>query len=330
MNKIIPLIVIAAALVGTGIFYFQSIDTNDSQPLKIGISTWPGYSLAFLAQEKGLFEDNGVSVELVHTTEYTDAQTLFLNNEVDGVFQVYTDSVYHSSTGVDSKVVYVVNYSTDSDVVVGFGDVKSLKGKTIGIESLNGFSHMFVLKALEKNGLAENDVNFKIIPAQQTLDALISGDIDAGHTWDPTKQLAIDNGYEVICTAGDLPGIITDVLSFNSDIVDERSLEIQAIIQSMIDAKTYYEQNPSESIEIMADSLGISASDLSQGYSGLHLLSYDENIQSLTGNDETRSLRGTGEFIANYYLERGQLSQMPEFSEIIEPTVLQALKSGDN
>lgn len=328
MNKIIPLIVIVVGLIGAGVFLFQSSDVTESQPIKLGISTWPGYSLAFLAEEKGFFEKNGVSVELVHTTEYTDAQTLFLNNEVDGIFQVYTDSLFYSSTGVDSKVVYVINYSTESDVVVGFGDVKSLKGKTIGIESLNGFSHLFVLKALEKNGLTENDVNFKIIPSQQILTSLLSGEIDAGHTWDPTKQLALDSGYEVICTAGDLPGIITDVLSFNSEIIDERPQEIQAIVQSMIDAKNYYEQNSSESIEIMADSLGISTTDLSRGYSGIHLLSYDENIQSLTGNDETRSLRGTGEFIASYYLERGQLSQMPEFSEIIDSTILQALKPG--
>ena len=328
MNKIIPLIVIAIGLIGTGVFLSQPSIVSEPETITLGISTWPGYSLAFLAEEKGFFEANGVSVELVHTTEYTDAQTSFLNNEVDGVFQVYTDSLFYSSTGVDSKVVYVINYSTESDVVVGFGDVKSLKGKTIGIESLNGFSHLFVLKALEKNGLTENDVNFKIIPSQQILDSLVSGNIDAGHTWDPTKQLALDNGYEIICTAGDLPGIITDVLSFNSDMIDERPQEIQAIVQSMIDAKKYYEENPSESIEIMAKHLEISPDDLSRGYSGIHLLSYDENIKSLTGNDETRSLRGTGEFIGNYYLERGQLSQMPDFNEIIDPTILQALTPG--
>jgi len=328
LKKIATLSVIVVVIIGFGIFFSQSFETNSVEPLKIGISTWPGYSLAFLAQEKGFFESNGVSVELVHTPEYTDAQTLFLNNEVDGVFQVFTDSVFYTSTGIDSKVVYVVNYSTESDVVVGFGDVKGLEGKTIGIESLNGFSHLFVLKALEKNGLSENDVNFKIVPAHQILDSLISGEIDAGHTWDPTKESALENGYEVICTAGDLPGIITDVLSFNSKIIDDRSTEIQSVIASMADAKNYYENNPEESLEIMSKYLGVDENDLAKGYDGIHLLSYDENLQSMLGNDETRSLRGTGEFIANYYLERGQLSKMPDFDSIIDSNIIQELKIG--
>jgi NitT/TauT family transport system substrate-binding protein len=326
-KSLISIPIVLAIIVGA-VFVLLPTENNSSEPLKIGISTWPGYSLAFLAQEKGFFEENGVNVELVHTQEYTDAQTSFLNKEVDGVFQVYTDSIFYSSTGVDSKVVYVVNYSTESDVVVGFGDVKGLKGKTIGIESLNGFSHLFVLKALEKNGLTENDVNFKIVPAHQIVDSLISGDIDAGHTWDPTKESALDEGFEVICTAGDLPGIITDVLSFNSKITEQRPDEVQAVIASLQDAKQYYEQNPDESIKIMAEKLGIDSDDLSNGYQGIHLLSHDENLESLLGNDETRSLRGTGDFIANYYLERGQLSQMPNFDEIIDPTPLQNLDSG--
>lgn len=35
------------------------------EPIKISINVWPGYAIAYLAQEKGFFKQNGVEVELI-------------------------------------------------------------------------------------------------------------------------------------------------------------------------------------------------------------------------------------------------------------------------
>lgn len=314
--------IIAATIILGAVGFLSQIDTNlvdEKTPLRIAINVWPGYSYAFLAQELGYFDKNNVDVELVLRQEYSETQDLFDDKLVDGTFQVYTDTLFNESRGISSKVVYVTDYSTSADVVVGsFDKVSNLKGKTIGIDGINTFSHMFVLKALEKNGISENEVFFEIIPAHQILDALISGKIDAGHTWDPTLSQSISAGYNIICTAGDLPGIITDTLVFHDSVIQDRPEDIQAVVNSLNQAVSYLQNNPKEGIKIISTSLDISEDELSNGLNGIYLLNVDENLDALTGDHETKSLLMTGKFISEYYLERGQISKIPNLDELID------------
>jgi NitT/TauT family transport system substrate-binding protein len=112
---------------------------EEKRPIKIAASTWPGWSHVFLAKEKGLFKKNKVALELIHIHEHIDAQQPFLNGEVDGVFQCLTDTIIQNAE-INSKVVYVSDYSSTGDVIIGKVDtLSSLKGKIIGIEGVNTF-----------------------------------------------------------------------------------------------------------------------------------------------------------------------------------------------
>jgi len=295
------------------------------RPIRIAASTWPGWSHVFLAQEKGFFKENNVDVELIHIQEHIDAQKPFLNGEVDGVFQCLTDTIIQNME-ISSKVVYVSDYSFSGDVIVGRVDTLSgLKGKTVGIEGVNTFSHIFVLKMLENAGLKEYDVRFEIVAAHRVLEALEKGRIDAGHTWEPTKSDAVEKGYNVLAAAGDMPGIITDLLVFSSKIIKERPEDIQAIVKSLFEAQEYRDAHWVESIKIMAKAVNISYTDMEAGVLGTNQLDLQGNIEAMRKSDDFKSLYGSGKFKANFYLERGQLSQLPDFDEIIESRFVKAL-----
>ena len=81
---------------------------EEKKPIKIALNQWPGYAVAFIAKEKGFFEKNNVKVELVFDKEYSKSQERYKNSEVDGVFEVFTDTIFHNSEGIKTKVVYVV------------------------------------------------------------------------------------------------------------------------------------------------------------------------------------------------------------------------------
>ena len=139
---------------------------TEKSPIKIVLNAWPGYAHVFIAQKKGFFKRHNVEVELIFTKEYPAAQKVFQNGDADGIAEVYTDTIFRSINDIPSKVVYVSDYSNTGDVIIGKSDaLSSLKGKTIGIESINSFSHIFVLRALENVGLTEGDVQFEIVPA---------------------------------------------------------------------------------------------------------------------------------------------------------------------
>jgi len=155
------------------------------------------------------------------------------------------------------------------------------------------------------------------VKAHDTLEALETGKIDAGHTWEPTKSLAIKRGYKILARAGDNPWLITDVLVFDKKTLNERPDQITAIIKSLEQARQYAIQNREEAVRIMAESESVSNETMAKGIDGLRWTSLYENAQMMNGKDGTldRLIRE----ISKFWADRGQLSKMPTRRDIIDP-----------
>jgi len=198
MNKLLiisGIIVVLAVSVFLANYATSESAIATKTPIKIAINEWPGYAHAFIAQEKGFFEKNGVVVELVFDREYTISQQRYIDGEVEGIFEVLPDTMFRNTQGLPSKVVYLMDYSETGDVIVGsVNSIEELKGQTIGVEGINTFSHIFALKTIESFGLTEGDVLFEIVLAQDVVKRIDDGTIQAGHTWELTKSEAIEKG----------------------------------------------------------------------------------------------------------------------------------------
>jgi NitT/TauT family transport system substrate-binding protein len=301
---------------------------KEKTPIKIAINVWPGYAHAYLAQEKGFFRKNGVEVELVFRKEYSKSMEDYNNGRVHGNFEVFADAILQDAQGIGSKVVYVCDYSETGDVIMGkpeFNSLLDLKRRKVGIESINSFSYLFVLTVLEKAGLKETQIQLEIVPAQEVLKALEEGRIDAGHTWEPTKTAAMKKGYKVLAEAQYVPGLITDVLVINPRVIKERPGEIKAIVKSLLEARDFLYAHKEEAIKIMAKNEDMSEAEMQEGISGVHHPDLKENLKAMQKSNETCSLFGSGKIIADFYLERGQLSSIPDLDKIIEPRFVEEL-----
>ncbi|MFC1928362.1 ABC transporter substrate-binding protein [Chloroflexota bacterium] len=293
------------------------------EPISIAVNVWTGQAHVYLAQEKGIFEKNNVEVKLISVESITESSQLFTNGEVDGSFGVLTDTITFNAKGIPAKIVYITDYSDTGDVIIGKPDIQSLaelSGKTVSFEGVNSFSHIFVLNALEKAGVHESDVRFRNINAFDVPAALEENRIDAGHTWEPGKTQLLEKGYKILARAGDYPGIITDVLFFNTEIIEERPDEIGAIVKSLYEALDYLKDHRDESVKIMADKMGMSEEEMAAGLEGVYQPNAKESSEFLT-----TSLYTTGEMIADFYLKRGQLSHAVEIKDIIEPKFIAEL-----
>ncbi len=301
---------------------------EDKKPITLGMNVWPGYAFAFIARDKGIFEKNNVSVQLVLNKDISKSAEMYKNGELDGIFHVFSDIITFNAEGGNSKVVYVMDYSGSGDVIIGRPELNSLadlKGKVISFEGFNSFSHIFVLKALEKAGLKEVDLQFKNVLAMDVFTALEKGEIDAGHSWEPVTTKALNKGYKILGKAGDLPGIITDVLALNGEIVEKRPEAIQGIVKSMLEAREFLFSNREEAMEIMSKALKINKEEMEEGVRGVHIPDLKENIEAMKKSKKTSSLHGSGEFIADFLFNRGQLSQKPDIDKILEPRFLEKL-----
>ena len=303
----------------------------EAQPIRIAINVWPGYAHAFIAKKKGFFEKNGVNVEFVLKKDYTESTQLYSSGEVDGFFGVYPDVLLMSSETVPVKVVYISDFSETGDVIIGRPGIKSLadlKGKTIGIDSANIFSHIFVFEALKDAGLTEADVRFEVVPALDVPAALYEGRIDAGHTWEPAKSELLGNNYTALAYANDVPGVIMDVLTINPELIAKNPKAVQGIVNALLEAGTYLEREHDEGVRIMAEAENMSIEDMNSGLNGLMLMDLKQNSAAFTQSNETTSLYSTGADIIAFYLAHGQVMTAPKIGDVLEPKFVRSAKGG--
>lgn len=298
------------------------------KPITLGLNAWPGYAFVFIARDKGIFEKNNVNVQLVLSKDIYRSEEMYKNGELDGIFHVFSDIIVFNAEEIDTKVVYVADYSESGDVIIGRPELNSLadlKGKKVSFEGVNSFSHIFVLRALEKAGLKETDLQFANIITADVLTALEKGEIDAGHTWEPVTTEALNKGYKILGTAGDVPGTITDVLALRAKIIQDRPEEIQRIVKSLLEAREFVFSNREEAMELMSKAMKMNKGEMEEGVRGVHIPDLKENIEAMKKSEKTSSLYNSGEFISAFLFHRGQLSQRPDIGKILEPRFLEKL-----
>ncbi len=301
---------------------------SDGEPINLVLTFWVPNFLAYVAQEKGYFDKNNVDVNVTLIQDYAEAVRAYSNGEYDGMFTVYSDAIIQNAEGVDTKVVFNVDTSYEADAIIGSVDnLTDVKGKKVGVEGINSFSHIFMLKSLENVGLAEADVEFVNILGQNIPEALVNNEIVAGHVYEPFIIEGVKKGLKILSTGADIPGIITNVLVFHSDIAEQRPMDIQNIIKSLIEAKEDYDKNSEQDIEIMSSKSGLSKNLIVEGLNNVKFTDLDYNTQfSMNkGLNDTLSLYYSGNSIADFYAERGVISEYPVIENIVEPKFVNEL-----
>jgi len=250
-------------------------------PLKIGYSDWPGWVAWEVGVEKGWFKEEGVDVKF-EWFDYVASMDAFAAGQLDAVSMTNGDALVTGSTGAQSVMAIINDYSNGNDMIVGkpgITSVKQLKGKKIGVEV--GFvGHLLLLNALEKAGLSESDVELVNVPTNETPQVLASGDVDAIVAWQPSSGIALQQvpGSKAIYSSADEPGLIYDVLSVSpqSFAADKARWKKVAkvwyrIVDYLKDPKT-----AEDAIAIMAARVGLSPAEYKGFVKGTNILTLEE------------------------------------------------------
>ncbi|MFZ0344764.1 MAG: hypothetical protein WAL24_06355, partial [Nitrososphaeraceae archaeon] len=107
------------------LFYLQynitlnSQSSEENRPIRIACSEpWVGYVPIILAVDR-YFKENNVKVELIQPENQTTTEESFLNGSVDGLCSIFTTTIFQNSEGVNSRLVWVLDYSGTGDVILG-------------------------------------------------------------------------------------------------------------------------------------------------------------------------------------------------------------------
>lgn len=256
------------------------------QPLRVGITPWPGYEYLHLAREKGFFEAEGVNVRLVEFGSLRDQRRAFHRAQIDGGALTLVESIQlrHESI-VDLEVACVVDFSSGADVILArpdIADVPDLRGRRIGVEA-GSLSHYMVARALELHGMSISDVKLVLVHQADMRSAYESGSVDAVVSYPPSSTaFERDGRAHPVFTSAEIPGEIADVVAFSKETVRKRPEDVAAVVRAFFRAVDYAQEHPEEATAIMSEREGIKPEEFLQVFAlGIHLVSRDEQAAYL-------------------------------------------------
>ena len=297
--------------------------TAEIKPLRIAIN-WAGEGYIAIAAEKGFFQKNGINAEIEYISDYNKRLLLFKEKKFEGTGIVLADFVSLNAEGYKSKLLYSATYSDTGDAIVcgrEINSIKDLKNKTISFDGVNTFSHYFVLEILNQNGLTEKDVQFANLPPSMVLEKLENDEIDAGHCWSPYQYAAIEKGYKILAKAGDYPGILIDGFIMEEKFVEANKDVVKRLLKSFSEAIDYINANKTEALSIIARYFNIKSEDIENQFSGINYLTVEDN-KKLFNKESEINLYVSSKKLGKFFLDRGQISDMPDFEKFIDGSFL--------
>ena len=268
-------------------------------PLRIAYSDWPGWTAFEIAIQKGWFKEAGVDVKF-DWFEYAPSMESFAAGKVDAVMVTVGDALVTGAPGARSVGIIATDYSNGNDMIVarpGIKDLKSLKGKKVGLE-IGLVEHLLLLKGLEKAGLKETDVKLVNVPTHQTAQTLASKDVDAIGAWQPNAGQALKAvaGSKAIYTSANLPGLIYDLVSVSPKSLSTRRDDWVKVVKVWNRTVAFVTDpaNKAEAVKIMGGRAGVPPEEYAKFLPGTRFLSPQEALARFDQKEGLGSLYGSG------------------------------------
>ena len=114
-----------------------------------------------MAEEKGLFKEEGLAVQKKSFSAPGDGLKPLLAGDLDAHFTTLDSTIIALDKAPGKlKVVYLTDTSAGADAIIAKKEIKSikdLKGKKVAA-TVGECNHLLLAKALEKAGLTEKDI----------------------------------------------------------------------------------------------------------------------------------------------------------------------------
>ena len=261
---------------------------------KLGIEPWLGYGQWYVAADKGLFKQNGLDgVEIVNFAEDKDINAALASGVIDGANIATHTAMGMVAAGLPIKIVLLLDVSMQADAILAGKDiatVKDLKGKQVAFEE-GTTSDILLNYALRQNGMSIADIEKVPMPAADAGSALIAGRVPVAVTYEPylTAARLQDKSVKLLFTAGEDPGLVSDVLVVRDEVLTSKPGQVLALVKSWDQALKAYRANMADGRAIIAKAVGSSVAELNTAFDGVKYYSLAENKSSIGGDFVTKT-----------------------------------------
>lgn len=285
------------------------------EPLRVGWFLWTGWYPMAIAQERGLFAKHGARVEPVLYETYTNIFSDFAAGKLQGAFGGLYELLKANPPGL--RVVLVTDTSEGAEGLVVTPDIRTprdLAGKRIGIQGAMSGSEFIITTLLRQNGLSRADLTLVDVAPEIVLGQMPEN-IQGGYTWEPFLSRAMEQGYRLLFTTADLPGMIPDVVAFHESALRDRRRDVQGFVDAWFEAVDWWRAHPAEGGRIIAKATGLRPEEIT--LEGCRLYDRAANRKAFTPGGDTASLHYTGRRQIEFFTSMGDVSAAPDLDQTL-------------
>lgn len=319
-----PILILVGLVLGTAILQTLTACSRPEEPVRIGVLVWPPYELAYLAREKQYFDTS--TVELVDFLSPAEMVRNYRFGLIDAMFVTSQFSLTNAENLIDSRIIYVVDFSAGGDSLMVQPEIESLaelEGKKVGVEA--GPLGAYTLeRALESANLSREDIELVFLDTPDQKTAFETGRVDAVATYEPIRSQLLKQGATELFNSREIPLEIIDVVLAKKGIIDRRYQELARFIQGVDRALQDFRKNPKDSAVIMVEREQLSVPEFLLAMEGVHLVDLEENRELLLGED-TRLLQGLRKQ-CEVMTAAGILDSQPNIRGLIDTRVVEAIE----
>lgn len=252
-------------------------------PLRIGTNIWVGYEPLFLARELGYFDNTRIG--LVEYTSSSESMRSMQNGTIDGAALTLDEVLQLLESGLELKVVLVMDVSHGGDAILArpdIPDLAGLKGRRVGYES-TPLGAFMLTRALQSAGMTAADIKPVVLDVSSHESEFIKGHIDAVVAYDPVRSRLLSAGAHTLFDSSQIPDEIVDVLVVQGQIARQKPRQVEKLLESWFRALESLENEPSAAAKIMSKRSQQSAEAFLSSLSGLRFPDLAANHRLLGG-----------------------------------------------
>ncbi len=256
-------ILVGAGAVAVGSYLLSGSDDEATSEIRIRVGVEASLlpAAVFVAEQRGLFEQEGVDVEL---TEYSSGRAAFqdmLAGTVDIATVAPTPIMFSSFEREDFSVLASFVHSYDDVKVIGRADVgigspADLSGRRVGTPA--GTTGQFFLAAfLTRSGVPHAEVEMVDIAPPDLPAALTDGVVDAIVIWEPHASAALaalgDNAVRLPTS-----DIYKETFNFTvmNDFAQNHPEALVRFTGAAVEATEFIREHEAEAQQLVADRIG--------------------------------------------------------------------------
>jgi NitT/TauT family transport system substrate-binding protein len=290
---------------------------GETTEVGVGTQPWIGYGPFWIADEQGFDTDHGVDIKLVNFSGRQELESGFASGKFQAANSATNDLIRLADLGVEYTIPLMEDFSLEADGVLSCNpDIRSIEdveGAKVAFEEFS-VSDVLFRYALNQAGIDFETIDYVPLPPSDAATAAVAGRVDVAVTYQPYLQTAVEKGNcEVIYTAGENPGLISDALAVNTEFAESNPDAVAGVLQAWGDAVDFYNENTKEAQAIIAENVGSKPAELASTFEGVRL--YDlQQSQDYLENDYEALWNEISAILA----DQGQIESEPALTDYLD------------